>query len=339
MESSRTEPGILAIWAMTDGRAGNVAQALGLAEAVARCSPASVTAQEIRPSTVAAALPARIWHALRWLPGWPEGGLARGCPPPGPPWPDLAIGAGRRAAPFVAALGRRHGVRTVQILDPQMDPAAFDLIVAPEHDRLAAPNAIATLGAVGRITPDRVAEAAARLAPRIAHLPPRRVAVLIGGSGNAARWSEDDADRLVAQLAALVAGGTSLLVTTSRRTDPAVVTALRADLDPTQTFLHTGEGENPYPGMLGLAQAVIVTEDSVNMASEAASTGLPVHVFRVSHPSAKARAFHAALAARGIARDFEGAISQWSYPPLAEADRVARLVLARLFPGREVAQP
>ncbi|MBK0399405.1 mitochondrial fission ELM1 family protein [Limibaculum sp. M0105] len=337
METSRADPGTLAIWTMTDGRAGNQAQALGLAEAVARCSPATIVAQEVRPARLAAWLPARLWHLLGRLPGWPETGLARDCPPPAPPWPDLVIGAGRRAAPFVAALGRRHGVRTVQILDPQMDPAAFDLIVAPEHDRLRAPNAISTLGAVGRITPDTVEAAAARLAPRLAYLPSRRVAVLVGGPGKAARWAEGDAERLLDALAALDAEGVGLMVTTSRRTDPALARALSQRLDPARAFVFTGSGENPYPGMLGLATAVIVTADSVNMASEAASTGLPLHVFGVGGMSAKASAFLDALAARGIARDFDGAIGQWSYPPLAEADRVARQVVARLFPGRPVA--
>ena len=33
---------------------------------------------------------------------------------------------------------------------------------------------------------------------------------------------------------------------------------------------------NPYPGILAMADAVIVTSDSINMASEAASTGKPV---------------------------------------------------------------
>lgn len=319
---------------MTDGRAGNLAQALGLAEAVARHIPARITAQEVRPSRLAALMPARLWHALRVIPSWPEAGLARDCPAPAPPWPDLAIGAGRRAAPFVAALGRRHGVRTVQILDPQMDAAAFDLIVAPDHDALMAPNAVATLGSVGRITPETVAKAAAHLAPRTAHLPARRLAVLVGGPGPSARWGAGDAGRLVAALARLSAEGWGLMVTTSRRTDPGLARTLADRLDPARALVFTGAGENPYPGMLGLAEAVLVTADSVNMASEAASTGLPVHVFDVAQPSAKARAFHAALAARGIARAFDGEIGAWTYPPLAEADRVARIVLDRLFPGR-----
>ena len=43
-------------------------------------------------------------------------------------------------------------------------------------------------------------------------------------------------------------------------------------------YLWDGEGENPYFGLLGLADFLVVTCDSVNMVSEAASTGKPVYV-------------------------------------------------------------
>ncbi|HSF93541.1 MAG TPA: mitochondrial fission ELM1 family protein [Thermohalobaculum sp.] len=317
------------IWVLTDGRAGNEAQALGLAEALARRRPARIEVKRLAPKRWAAALPARVWHGLgARAGGWPftgyQGAVA-------PPWPDLAIGAGRRIAPLVAALRRLHGIGAVQVMDPRMPAAAFDLVVAPQHDRLTAPNALATLGTIGRVTAQRVEEEAARWRRRLAHLPPRRTACLIGGPSPSAFWREEDIDRLVAELAALSRAGFGLLITASRRSDPVVLAGLRADCDPAATFLWDGSGENPYPGILGLAEAVLVTEDSVNMASEAASTGLPLHVFRISGTAPKLRAFHAALAERGIARDYGGTIEAWRYQPLAEADRVAAEVEKRLW--------
>ena len=335
MQSTTVRPDPLRIWAITDGRTGNGAQALGLAEAIARTTEAEVETRDVVPSAFAARLPAVVWDlASRLLPGWPDAGLAANCPPLCPPWPDLAIGAGRRSAPFVAAL-RKAGVRTVQILDPRMRASAFDLVVAPEHDRLMAPNAVQTLGSVGRITPQRIAETAAELAPRIAHLPEPRIAILIGGPGPSTRWSERDWDRLRETLSVLSRAGHGLLVTVSRRTPTERVAALAAVCNPARTLFYTGdESPNPYPGVLGHARAVIVTEDSVNMASEAASTGLPVHVFHVAAPSPKILPFFAALAAQGIARDFDGRLRHWTYEPLDEAGRVAKLVLAQLFPDR-----
>ena len=322
------------VWALSDGRAGNRAQAAGLAEALARRRPAVVQVHDLPPRPGAALLPAWAWHALsRIAPGGARLAHAGGAAALSPPWPDLVIGAGRRVAPLVAWLGRAHGVATVQVLDPQMPLSAFDLLVVPEHDRLRGARVLESLGAPGRVTPELIAAEAARWRDRLAPLPAPRLAVLIGGPGRMARWAAGDADRLRDALAGLADAGWSLLVTASRRTDPALLPALRARLDPARHLLHDGRGENPYPAILGLAEAVLVTEDSVNMASEAASSGLPVHVFRVGGASAKARRFHEALSARGIARDFAGRIDRWTYAPLAEADRLAGAIEARLLRG------
>lgn len=319
----------LRLWAMSDGRAGNRAQALGLAEALARRRPAEIAERDLPPRAGAALLPACAWHRLdRVLPGAAIS-AARGRA--APPWPDLAIGAGRRIAPALAWLRRAHGVPAVQVLDPGLPRGAFDLLVLPEHDGVSGPGILTCLGAPGRVTSARIAEEAARWAPRLAALPEPRLAVLIGGPGRMARWEADAPRRLREALAALAAGGWTLLVTASRRTPPTLLSALGAALDPGRHLLHAGGGENPYPAILGLSAAVLVTEDSVNMASEAASSGLPLHVFRTGRASRKARRFHESLAARGIARDFAGEIDRWSYAPLAEADRLAAEIEARLL--------
>ena len=145
------EPEALRLWVLTDGRPGNEAQALGLAEAIARRRPASIALRRVAPKAWTARLPAQLWHALGVHEGgWPFTAYNARVRRIKPPWPDLAIGAGRRIAPLVAALRKLHGVKTVQILDPCMPLADFDLVVAPEHDRvhgrMTGQNLIATLG-------------------------------------------------------------------------------------------------------------------------------------------------------------------------------------------------
>jgi mitochondrial fission protein ELM1 len=318
------------VWAVTDGRAGNEAQAMGLAQALARISPGEwrVEVKRIGLRAPFHLLPPRLWAALGAREGsWPFWALEDRGATLARPWPDAVIGTGRRSAPIVAAMrriARAGGERLVaaQILDPQMALSAFDLVIAPEHDGLTAPNALSTLGAVNRLTPERIAEEATRWRDRLSHLPSPRVAVLLGGPSKSAVWREEDVDRFCAQMAAL-SREAGLMVTPSRRTDPVVLAALQADCQAERCWIWDGAGDNPYPGILGLADAVIVTEDSVNMASEAASTGLPVHVFRISGLDEKLRRFHDALSARGAARSFEGRLERWNYTPLAETDRAA----------------
>lgn len=330
MKSTPTTP--LSVWALTDGRAGNAAQAVGLAEALARLAPVEVARVDVPPRPAAASLPDVAIGALGRLSPRLLMALHENSDALAPPWPDLVIGAGRRAAPLVAHLRAAHGVKAVQILAPGLSFDRFDLVIVPEHDDVAGPRVVTSLGAPGRITAERIAAEAARWRDRLLHLPDRRLTVLLGGSGRMARWREEDVDRFCDSLRGLAESGWTLLVTASRRSDPVIIECLRRDLPEGRHLLHAAAPgtENPYPAILGLSEAVLVTEDSVNMASEAASSGLPVHVFRVSGPSDKALRFHSALQARSIARDFEGTIGTWSYAPLAEADRLAALLLDRL---------
>jgi len=325
----------LRLWVLTDGRPGNEAQALGLAEAIARRRPANIAIRRVAPKAWTARLPARLWHAFgAHEGGWPFTAYNARVRRIVPPWPDLVIGAGRRIAPLVAALKKLHGVKCVQILDPYMPLADFDLVAIPEHDRITGQNLIATIGSIGRATPETVAQAAKPWRDRLAALPHPRLAVLLGGPSPSARFGGGAAGRLADALQALADQGHGLMVTPSQRTPRGLVGRLR-DMLGDQAFVWDGtadnRGGNPYPGILGLADAVLVTDDSVNMASEAASTGKPVHVFPLARVSAKIHRFHATLEAQGAMRRFEGEIGDWTYPPLAEADRVAAEVDARLL--------
>ena len=90
----------LRIWVITDGRAGNEAQALGLAEAIARRRPAKITVRRVAPKAWTARLPAQLWHAFGAREGgWPFTAYSARVRRIKPPWPDLVIGAGRRIAP------------------------------------------------------------------------------------------------------------------------------------------------------------------------------------------------------------------------------------------------
>lgn len=297
---------------LTDGRPANLTQALGLAEALARIVAVEIETAEVRlegwrarlPGPLAAAaLPRGAWSALR-------------------PRPDLAIGAGRRGN-LAARLLARAGVPAVAVLDPGRPLGDFAAVVLPEHDRRRGGNVLTTLGAMSRLTPQAIAAAPCPV-PR---LPAPRLAVLIGGPSRSAGF---DAGALLADLDRF--RGWSVIATASRRTPAGLVARLRAARP--GDFIWDGTGPNPYPGMLGLADAVLVTADSISMASEAATSGRPVFVSGRPSPGKNAR-FHAALAARGIARPAEAAPALWRYPPLAEADRIAALLARRLgfLPG------
>src|SRR3546814_14068850 len=83
------------------------------------------------------------------------------------------------------------------------------------------------------------------------------------------------------------ARGVGLMVTPSRRTGPDNEAILRARLAGLPAEIWDGEGENTYFAYLGLADAILVTADSVNMVCEAASTGKPVQL--INHDGGRDR--------------------------------------------------
>jgi uncharacterized protein len=292
------------VWIVHDGKIGMANQVIGLAEALG--FPFVEKRLAVRAP----------W---RWLPPqfWlrPLAALDAGGDRLAPPWPDLIIACGRLATAPACAAKRASGGRLfwVQVQDPRFARGEVDLMVVPSHDPAQGANVFRTLGAVHRVTPDRLAEGARRFAPLFAGLPRPVLAVLIGGDNRAYRLTEARFAVFADQLAGLARRGFGIAVTPSRRTGAAAEQVLRDRLAGLPAWIWDGSGENPYFGLLGLADAVIVTADSVSMVSEAAATGKPVHIVDLDGGSAKFARFHQAMRAAGITRPFTGAIEIWDY--------------------------
>jgi mitochondrial fission protein ELM1 len=310
-------------WVVTDGKAGMVSQAMGLAEAVGF----GIVAKTV--------VPAAPW---RWLPAalWPPGasGVGRGSDPMQGDPPDLLISCGRHAVGPALWLKRRHGSRPflVHIQNPRVPSSRFDLIVAPLHDSLAGANVLQVVGSPHGVTAAKLDAAARRFGPVFQHLRRPLVAVLVGGSNSVYRMTEAAIGQLADGLSKLAAEhGACLLVTLSRRTGADAEKRLRETLAGTAVEIWSGQGENPYLGYLALADAIVVTCDSVNMISEACATGKPVYIAELAGGAgSKFADFHASLIAGGIARRFEGRLENWSYRPLDDTARAAREVRRRM---------
>lgn len=315
----------LTIWAVSDGRAGIENQALGLAEAVARLTPATVMRRHVRWRSPFDRLPS----ALKIPAMLADRDMF---PSPDADWPDLWIATGRATLPLSARVRACSGGRTfvVQTQDPRWNHAAFDMIVAPAHDGLSGDNVFEITGSPHRITPERLAEAAPAFAERIAPLPRPHVAVLVGGRSAAFDLPADHAAELADRIArAVQAAGGGLLMTFSRRTPDAARAVMTERLKGLPGWIWDGTGDNPLFAFLYAADHVLVTEDSANMAAEAASTGKPVHVLPMvaRKRGGKFAQLHADLETCGATRPFDGELTPWTYRPLAETDRAAQAVL------------
>ncbi len=224
---------------------------------------------------------------------------------------------------------------TVFLQDPRHARGAMDLIWLPRHDSHRGPNVITTLTSPHPFSPARIAAARAAPDPRLADLPAPRCAVVLGGPSGAQHFTPADIARLEDATRAISARGFAVMATPSRRTPPEWLAAVRRGLGAAPGFLWDGSGDNPYLGILALADAVLVTGDSANMVGEATATGAPVHVFEPSGGrSRKLAGAIDALVAIGAARRFAGAIERFSYAPIDSSGEIAREIARRFHAAR-----
>ena len=305
------------IWVLTDGKAGDEQQCLGVAEALG----GTVEVRRVAPR------PPVQWMAP-YGPIDPSEAAGRPGSPTAPPFPDVLIASGRRAVPYVRHVKRasKGRVLTVFLKDPVTAARTADLIWVPEHDRLRGPNVIATLTPPHRITPERLAAARAAPDPRLAALTRPRVAVLAGGPSKHYRFHAEDAARFLADLARLAGTGAGLMATASRRTPPALREGLARLVERHGGFLWDGSGDNPYVALLALADAVVVTADSYNMVGEAAATGAPILVFEPVGGHPKLTAFLDRLQRKGAVQRFAGRLERFAYDPIDSTPAIAEAV-------------
>jgi mitochondrial fission protein ELM1 len=315
----------ITIWAISDGRAGIEAQAVGLAEAVARQVPATIVVKRVGWSGRIGRLPWWAnWLPRRWL--TPESGIQA-------PWPDLWIAAGRATLPLSIRAKRWSGGKTyvVQIQDPRVPANMFDLVIPPRHDRLTGDNVLPITGSPHRVTSQRLETEYEKFKDRIDGLPHPRVAVLLGGKSKAFDLPALRAAEMAHQIQLpLEQEGGSLLMTFSRRTPEPAKALLTARLRHLPGMIWDGDGANPYFAFLAAADYILVTEDSTNMATEAASTGKPVFILKMDGASLKFRLFHQELESMGAARPYGGAFHGWTYEPVDETGRAAAEIVARM---------
>lgn len=310
-------------WTLSDGHAGNVRQVRALARALA------LPDADVAEITLHARAPWR-WLAPRRLAGAERAfgaDFARAALVP----PRLAIGCGRQAA-LATRLLRGWGAQAVQILDPRIATRHWDLVIAPEHDGLQGGNVITLLGSLHPVDDAWLAVAREQFA-RYGELPGPRTAVLVGGTSAHARFDAAALSPWLDALAARIAQeGGSVLATASRRTPAPARGLLRAALAgvPGVVWCDDRDGANPYAGLLGWADRIVCTADSVNMLSEAAATHAPVFAAGIAQLGGRPRRFVESLLARGRVRAFDEALPSFAVVPLRETARVAGAVRDRL---------
>ena len=316
-------------WVITDTAAGNQRQALALAEYLQ--IPLRHLVLEPRPPW--------SWLAPRLALGGQLALPASQGELFAPPWPNVAIGCGRAAALFTRMLRDLSDGQcyTVQILDPRIDPAHWDTVIVPRHDQVDGPNVLQLLGSLNSVDDAWLADGR-ESCPQFAELPQPRVGVLLGGPRKGITLDADYARQLASHLLeGQQREGGSLLVLASRRTPPGFIEVFRHLLKNVPGLVWAGrdDGRNPYPGVLGWADRLVVTPDSVNMLSEACAAGCPVQTFVIKPLPPKIERFHRVLRDAGLLQDIGAPAPAARARPLRETAAIASKLRERIHNRRQ----
>jgi mitochondrial fission protein ELM1 len=280
------------VWVLASYRAGENTQLLGLAERIAERIGQPFGEPVGEPFRVVSVRYRRRAALLGLLRLASLGGIAPASraeiEPPSPNlWPDLIVTAGLRNEPICAWIRRASGGRTriVFVGRTWAPPQSVDLLVTtPQYRVPPGPRVLVNLLTQHRVTRARLAEAVDRHGARLSGLNGPVIAVLVGGSSGPYVLGPANAKRLAADLVALrEATGGALALSSSSRTPAAFWEALEDALGP-QTWRYRwkpDDPDNPYYALLGRADALVVTGDSVAMLSESAATGKPVLIFDI----------------------------------------------------------
>ena len=228
---------------------------------------------------------ARNWQLLpQLLCGATLAGIDRAAAGLTPPWPDLVFSAGRRCEPVARWIKRAAAGRTrlVHLGRPWAPLHEYDLIITtPQYFLPAQQRVLHNQLPLTRILPQQLQGASAQWAHRLAHLPRPWLVLLLGGDSGKFVFTEAKGRRLGQAVAELArrAGG-SVLWTDSPRTPPAAAAAVQEQLrTPGFSYRWAGGGANPYLGMLALADAFVVTGESMSLLAEAAAMDKPLYIF------------------------------------------------------------
>lgn len=202
-----------------------------------------------------------------------------------PPWPDLILTIGRRPSMAALWIQQQSGghSRIVLLGRPKRWMERFSLIIVPSQYRMPADPKVLQLDLPLMRNNEQAIETARQAwYEKLLDYPRPLTALLIGGQTKPFRFNAQDALGLLAKAKQMTGDG-SLYISTSRRTPPAVTEALQQNL-PDKTTLYCwspDKTDNPYLGLLALADRFIVTGDSISMMVEVARLGKPLAIYEL----------------------------------------------------------
>jgi mitochondrial fission protein ELM1 len=199
------------------------------------------------------------------------------------PWPDLIITVGRSPANVALWVKQQSGGRSRIALvgKPSGYMERFDLIITSAETLPAPyPNVLRINMPLMRINQAAIDQGAKDWKERFAALPRPLVGIMVGGPTNPFVFDHSVTDKLVEEADRIIEEGGTPYFTTSRRTPPKITDQLKQRLTRRSMFYDWNDSgaDNPYMGLMGLADRFVVTGDSISMMVEVIHLKKPLQI-------------------------------------------------------------
>ena len=267
----------LRAWCLTDGSAGMISQVKGLADAL----NLNFEQKTIDLKFPWSKLPVGILPPSKIIfNNYRQISLESNIPP------DIIISCGKRSiyASLHLKKSLKNKVFSIHIQNPKINPAHFDLVVAPAHDDLKGKNVLQTDLALNHINKRLLSKEAELYTAQFSKIEKPICAIFLGGQNRNYRFDISVVKVLADQVDKIIKNNDiQLYILFSRRTDEFIIEYLKERfLD--QNIIWNGEG-NPYLALMKFSKYLICTSDSVSIISESISSTKPVYIFKL--PSLK----------------------------------------------------
>ena len=242
---------------------------------------------------------------------------------------NIVISCGRKSVIPSLYLKNKYKSKiiNIHIQDPKVSLNNFDLVIAPEHDRITGSNVLTTKGAIHYLTKDELVLSQNYLKSKI---DPKKkiVSLIIGGPNRYYSYDDNVVDNVFLNIKKnFIQNNYQAIIIPSMRTPKKIIEKAKNYFDNNQIIISNVD-KKAYLSSLQLADHIVVTCDSTSMISEAALTGKPIYVAQM--PTIKKnhrfKDFFNLFESLNIIKNLGAPIENWNYQKLDETQRVSSYI-------------
>ena len=232
------------------------------------------------------------------------------------------ITTGKKLSGFSAALKKLYGDKVINIhlQKPNFYSEYFDILVMPEHDDFyRKKNVIKIVGSLSPFNEMEIEKKNPLIEKKFKYFKSPNVLVLLGGKSKRYAPTNTDYSKLLIDIKnAAKKISANVIICQSRRTPDNILYLAEQIFADFKNHFYISKNDEPniYPSIIKLCNYVIVTNDSVNMISEIASTNKNLFLGYLNEEKSKLKSFHQKLLKSNCMKIFKKSFYSFRKIPL-----------------------